>query len=106
MADAANCPNHLEGHTVDKKPAADYRPTGKQNSYEFTPNHADVVALLFVNPILPTTLVDRLAPDVTELRLGTIDIAVAAAKLAHQAKVAAVDYRGGIPAEGELRMSR
>ena len=57
----------------------------------------------FVVPIQPAPLLDRLVANLCELRLGAIHIAVAAAILAHQSKVAAVDDRRGIP--HKLRMA-
>ena len=102
MADLLDCPNHLEGHAIDQEPAADDGPAGKKYANEFAADDADVVALLFVAPIQPASLFNGLVANVIELRLGAIHVAVAAAILAHQAKVAAVDDGRRIPNIGRI----
>ena len=96
VADLLHRPNHLEGHAIDQEllPTAG-RPGNRMRTNSLA-NDADVVALPFVVPIQPAPLVEGLVANVVELRLGAIHVAVAAAIVAHQAKVAAVNHRRSI----------
>ena len=102
MAEALHRPNDLERHAIDQKSATYGGTAGEQDAYEFFANDADVVALLFVVPVQPAPLVDGLVSNVVELRLRAIHVAVAAAVLAHQTKVAAVDHRRGFAHVGRV----
>ena len=97
VADFLDGPNHLEGHAIDQESAPDDWPSGKKDADEFAADDTDIVALQFVVPIQPAALFDGLIADVIELWLGPIHVAVAAAVLAHQAKVATVDNGRRIP---------
>src|SRR5512147_1391031 len=75
---------------------------GKQEAHEFAANHADIQTLLFVVPIEPAPLVNGLIADAVELWFRTVDVAVAAAELAYEAKISAVDYGRGVPDVGRI----
>ena len=57
------------------------------------------MALAFVVPIQRAPLCDRLVANTSELRFGAVHVTIAAAILAYQAKVTAVNDRRGITNE-------
>jgi len=92
MTDLLHRPSHLERHAIDEQCATYGRPPREQYADKFVSDYADLVALAFVVPIQSAPFVYRLVTNARELWLGAIHIPVAIAVLAHQAKVAAVDY--------------
>src|SRR6266496_2318226 len=68
----------------------------KKQTHKFLANNTHIAALSFVGPTQPASLVNGLETYVIELRFRAIDVAVAAAVLAHQTEVSAVDDGRGI----------
>src|SRR4029077_14468205 len=88
--------SHLKRHAIDEQCATYGWVSREQYADKLVPDDADFVALALVVPIQSASLVYRLMANARELRLGAIHIPVAITVLAHQAKVAAVDYWRGI----------